>query len=88
VAALTSDASATQASIDAMFRDQERLRENLKALGTGAQGQPLRARYLDQLKAQEDQIQTLRARIDAVNTDIAAAQARLADLIATFAFGG
>jgi hypothetical protein len=88
VASLTTDAQATQASIDGLFRDQERLRENFKALGTGAQSQPLRARYLDQLKSQEDQIQTMRTRIDAINKEIATARARLADLIATFAFGG
>jgi hypothetical protein len=88
VATLAADAQTTQASIDAMFKDQERLRENFKALGTGAQGQQLRARYLEQLKSQEDQIQTLRARVDTINKEIAAAQARLSDLIATFAFSG
>jgi DNA repair exonuclease SbcCD ATPase subunit len=88
VASLTTDAQSTQAGIDRLYRDQERLRENFKALGTGAQAQPLRTRYLDQLKSQEDQIQTMQTRIDAINKEIATARARLADVIATFAFGG
>jgi hypothetical protein len=87
VSTLTSEVQATQASIDTLFRDQERLRENLKALGTGSQDQEMRSRYLDQLRRQEDQIDAARTRIDAANAEIGTTQAQLSELISTFAFG-
>ena len=87
IAAMQSDAVATQAGIDSMFRDQERIRENLKALQSGAEDQQLRSRYLAQLTKQEDQIESARARVAAVTADVAEAQARLEDLIGDLAFG-
>jgi hypothetical protein len=87
VATLQAQAQTTQRSIDGLFKDQERLRENIKALGTGTQSQSLRGRYLDQLKDQEDEIQKLRTGVDALHKEIAGAEAKLADLISTFAFG-
>jgi hypothetical protein len=87
IAAMRAEISRTQTTIDTLFRDQERLRENLKALRDGPEDQALRTRYLDQLKRQEDQIDASRARIDAVNKDLATAQTRLGDLISTFTFG-
>ena len=88
MAAMRSDIGATQATIDTLFRDQERLRENLKALKDGAEEQQLRTRYLDQLRRQEDQIDSGRAHIDSVNKELAAAQSRLEDLISNLTFGG
>jgi hypothetical protein len=85
---LASETQATQADIDILFRDQERLRENLKALRAGAAEQQLRSRYLGQLRKQEDEIEAARARIDISNKDTSTAQARLNDLIAALAFGG
>ena len=88
IAAMRSDIGTTQASIDTLFRDQERLRENLKALREGNEEQQLRTRYLDQLRRQEDQIDAGRAHIDTVNKEMAAAQTRLGDLISNLTFGG
>src|SRR5262245_54430094 len=88
IAAMRADVQTTQARIDTLFRDQERLRENLKALRDGTEDQQVRARYLDQLRKQEDQIDASRAHIESVNKDIATAQSRLSDLISNFAFGG
>jgi len=88
MAAMRSDIGTTQASIDTLFRDQERLRENLKALKDGNEEQQLRTRYLDQLRRQEDQIDSGRAHIDSVNKELAAAQSRLEDLISNLTFGG
>jgi hypothetical protein len=76
----------TQAEIDTQFTDQERLRENLKALKTGAEDQQMRSRYLGQLRRQEDQIDAARARIAALNTQIADIQARLNDAISNLAW--
>lgn len=88
IAAMKAEIGTTQASIDTLFRDQERLRENLKALREGNEEQQLRTRYLDQLRRQEDQIDTGRARIESVNKELAAAQTRLEDLISNLTFGG
>lgn len=88
IARLQSDAQATRTGLDSLYRDQERLRENLKALGTRREQQQLRARYLEQLRGQEDQIDAGRARVDAVNQEITSAQARLGELISNLTFGG
>jgi hypothetical protein len=81
IAALQTDATTTQNQIDTVFRDQDRLRENIKALRDTREDQDLRSRYLAQMKTQEDQLATSRAHIDSVNKDITAARARLSDLI-------
>ena len=73
----------TQAEIDTQFSDQERLRENLKALRTGAEDQQMRSRYLGQLRKQEDQIDAARVRIAGLNTQVVTVQTRLNDAIAT-----
>jgi predicted nucleic acid-binding Zn-ribbon protein len=87
IAALRAEMSTVQSTIDGLFRDQERLRENIKALRDGREEQELRTRYLDQLKRQEDQIEAGRARIEAGNREIATAQARLSELISNLTFG-
>ncbi len=88
IAGMRSDVQNTQATIDTLFRDQERLRENLKALRDGNEEQQLRSRYLDQLRRQEDQIDAGRAHIESVNKEIASTQSRLSDLISNLTFGG
>ncbi len=88
IAALQSDIGVTNAAIDGFFRDQERLRENIKALHDTREEQQLRRRYLDQLSKQEDQIQSSRAHADAVSKDVAAAGERLGDLISNLSWGG
>jgi hypothetical protein len=85
--AMRADVQTTQGGIDTLFRDQERLRENLKALKTGVEEQQLRSRYLGQLRTQEDQIDKNRAHIATVNGQIVEAQAKLSDLITTLTFG-
>jgi hypothetical protein len=87
VTSLRADAQSTQTEIDTLFRDQERLRENLKALKTGVEDQQLRSRYLGQLRMQEDQIDKARAHIATVNAQVTSTQAKLGDLITTLTFG-
>jgi hypothetical protein len=77
----------TQQAIDILFHDQERLRENLKALRETSEDQQLRTRYLDQLRKQEDRIDGSRAHIEAANNDLATVQAKLSDLISNLTFG-
>jgi hypothetical protein len=87
IAAMRAEVQNTQSTIDSLFRDQERLRENLKALKDGADEQQLRTRYLDQLRRQEDQIDSSRTRVETINKDILSAQSRLGDLISNLAYG-
>jgi hypothetical protein len=88
IAAMLEDNRKTQEGIDTLFRDQERLRENLKALRDTSEDQQLRTRYLDQLKKQEDQIDASRAKSETVSSQIAETQAKLGDLISNLTFGG
>jgi len=87
LSSMRSAVAATQADIEILFRDQERLRENLKALRDGTEEQQLRSRYLAQLQKQEDEIGASRARIASINANIAATQTRLEDLVSAFTFG-
>ena len=86
IAMLQDDASMTQSQIDAVFRDQDRLRQNLTSLRDTREDQDLRSRYLGQLKSQEDQIAASRTHIDAVNKDLATAKAKLSDLISNLSW--
>jgi chromosome segregation ATPase len=81
------DVEATNKAIDTLFRDQERLRENLKALRDTSEDQQLRSRYLDQLKKQEDRIDASRAHVDSITRDLDTVQAKLSDLISNLNFG-
>jgi hypothetical protein len=87
LASLRGQVKESQDGIDGVFRDQERLRENLKALGTGVEDRQLRSRYLGELQKQEDQLEAGRARMAAVNAEISRLQAQLGDLIATLSLG-
>lgn len=78
----------TESQIASVFEDQERLRENLQALGTGEGDQRLRTRYLDQLTRQEDELDVARAAIDTLNAELAETQATLGEQISTLTFGG
>jgi hypothetical protein len=87
LAVLRGQVKESQDGIDGVFRDQERLRENLKALGTGVEDRQLRSRYLGELQKQEDQLEAGRVRMAAVNAEISRLQAQLGDLIATLSLG-
>jgi hypothetical protein len=83
---LEDDLKTTQSGIDTLFRDQDRLRENLKALRDTSEDQLLRSRYLDQLKRQEDRIDTSRSHIESVTRERGTAQSTLNDLISNLSF--
>jgi hypothetical protein len=85
-AAFTNDIATAEARTISLFQDQERLRENLKALANRREEQDLRRRYLDQLSKQENEIDQLRARSEEVKKQLAAAQARLSELITTLSW--
>ncbi len=74
--------------IAALALDQQRLRENMKALKGSAEERPLVQRYTGELNAQEDQLATIRKEMADVATRHEIARQKLADLIANSAFDG
>jgi hypothetical protein len=57
------------AQVTSVGSDQERMRENIKALGTSRQERALKERYTRELGAQEDRLQALQKGVDAANTE-------------------
>ncbi len=68
----------TNREIDALFRDQERIRSNLEAV---PEGSDLADRYLSNLRRQEDEIEALRSRRAALEESRAELESRLARLV-------
>ncbi|MGA3212490.1 MAG: hypothetical protein ABSD20_14380, partial [Terriglobales bacterium] len=63
--------------IKSVFEDQERVRENLKALKGSAEEKELTQRYTRQLNQQEDRVQALRNEVAELHRQRDAAQAGL-----------
>jgi hypothetical protein len=70
----------------AIFEDQERLRDNLKALGDRREERELRQRYIAELQSQEEHIKDLRNKLDVLNRQIAEQDAMVDQLIANFSW--
>jgi hypothetical protein len=87
IATLRNNQRLAEQSIETLFKDQERMRENIKALRDTREEQELRSRYLDQLTKQENQITSTRAQVEQIKKDITAAETRLNDMISTFSYG-
>jgi hypothetical protein len=68
-------------SIKTIFTDQDRLRENLKALGDSREERELRQRYLSELQAQEEQVKDLRSRLERLTQEIAEQEAHVSKLV-------
>ncbi|MDR1728770.1 MAG: DUF4139 domain-containing protein [Acidobacteriota bacterium] len=62
---------------DGIFKDQERVRENLQGLGQSPDEASLRQRYVRQLDSQENRIAAIRAEMEKLESDCAAAQKQL-----------
>jgi len=72
--------------IERMFRDQQRIRENLARLGNSPEEAQLRQRYVRQLGTQETQLATLRDKRAALEQQRNAAQKELDALIQNLSF--
>ena len=72
--------------IERMFRDQERMRENLRALGRSPEEAQLRQRYIRQMNAQENQLETLRGKRGQLEQQRDAAQKELDTMIGNLTF--
>jgi hypothetical protein len=69
-----------------IFSDQQRIRENLKGLGRTAEEESLRKRYVRQLAEQENRLGVLKAEHAKIDSDRAAAQKQLDDMIEKLTF--
>ena len=81
LAELQSQKPPVDSSITAIFTDQERLRENLKALGDSREERDLRQRYLSELQAQEQQVKDLRSKLEELTRQIGEQDALVSKLI-------
>jgi hypothetical protein len=86
IGGLNAEIAETHGRVETLFQDQERLRENLKALGGRRDEEELRRRYLGQLAKQEDEIARLRASEAKGSQQLNAAQNQLSELIATLSW--
>lgn len=79
VARIDAELRSTQQKIDAIVSDQNRLRENMKALKGSAEEKALLQRYTKQLESQEDQLDSLRRSVSDLHAqrDKAAAELNL-----------
>lgn len=82
VAELESQKEALDGEFQKIYDDQERLRENMKALKGSAEEKSLVQRYTKELDSQENRLETLRAETAAKAEKVAAAQAELEKMIA------
>ena len=65
IAQLDRDLAARQSEIQDIFTNQERLRENLRALGSSQQESSLRQQYVTEMSTDESRLKDLRTAIDA-----------------------
>lgn len=72
--------------IERLFRDQERMRENIRALGGSPEEAQLRQRYVRQMNAQETRLEALRAKRAQLEQQRNAAQKELDTLIQNLSF--
>jgi hypothetical protein len=82
IADLAARMASREAEIASIGQDQERVRENMRALGSSNEERQLVQRYVRQLDAQEDRIEALRAELAAVTAERAQAQDALDRFIA------
>jgi hypothetical protein len=81
IAALDDDISARQAQVSGIVEDQQRVRENMKALKGSAEEKALVERYAGELNDQEDRVQSLRREILDLRRKRDATQKALTEMI-------
>jgi chromosome segregation ATPase len=88
LAAANSEVAQRKDETEQIFRDQERLRENLKALKGSSEERSLVARYTRQLDEQETRLDALRREIAEREAKRARLQAELDALVQGLSYGG
>jgi hypothetical protein len=86
VAKLEGEKSDREEERDKIFDDQQRLRENMKALRGSAEEKALLQRYTAQLNEQENRLEVLRREIKRYEGEVAAAQGQVDRMIQELAF--
>lgn len=81
IASLQEQVQTLRQEIDSIFKDQTRVRENLRALGRSEEEQQLRSRYLSELNRQEDQLGRLNVRVQTLTGQIAEQEQALSQMI-------
>ena len=81
IAALRAQVKSLDQEIESIFRDQTRLRDNLRSLGRTEEERQLRQRYLGQMNQQEDRIEELRRNRSTLSSQISDQEAELSNLI-------
>jgi archaellum component FlaC len=81
IAALDAEMGARKSKISGISEDQQRLRENMKALKGSAEEKVLLARYVRELNEQEDHVQSLHHEVADLQQKRDAAQKTLNDMI-------
>lgn len=82
VAKLEQQKATLDAEFQKIYEDQERLRENMKALKGSAEEKSLVQRYTKELDAQENRLDSLRKETAAMEQKVTAAEAELENMIA------
>ena len=88
IAAVNDEAGRRRQESEQIFRDQERLRENLKALKGSAEERSLVSRYTRQLDEQETRLDVLKREIAERDARRATLQAELDALVQGLSYGG
>ena len=88
IAAVNSELADRMRETEQIFKDQERLRENLKALGGRTEEKALVGRYTRQLDEQETRLDVIRREIAEREAKRAKLQAELDALVQGLSFGG
>ena len=86
IAVLEGQREARQAETKDIFDDQQRLRENIKALKGTPEEKPLLERYTGQLNQQESRLETLHKESAQLNAQIDAAHDKLNNMIQELSF--
>ena len=87
IARLAAEGAARQTEIDQIGRDQDRVRENMRALKGSTEEKQLLQRYVKQLDGQETRLDALRKELDTLTAQQRQAQADLAAFIDALSVG-
>ncbi|MFX0090901.1 MAG: hypothetical protein ACFFBD_03985 [Candidatus Hodarchaeota archaeon] len=81
IAQLEDEISIKESEISAVFNDQQRIRENLKAFGESAEERKLKERFIAKLNTQEDFLESTRKRIAEQQNQIKMLRQEVDDLL-------
>lgn len=84
--ALEADMQRRSDELDGITRDQDRVRENIKALGTSSAERRLLERYARQLEEQENRVDALKRDLAELGVRQAQAERQLGELVAALSF--